>query len=127
MIDPLGDLGLLAADLERGGRTMAKRVGGVLGTGANTIRDEARANVARNLSPRFADAIESRRERSGPPAGYILLSRSPLEDGTDPAAAINAWEDGTALHGPRPSIAPAVERNLDGIIEGLADAAVDHL
>lgn len=118
------DLTRLASDLERAAKIAPRRVGAVLGRGADAIRDDARANVSRNMSPRFADAIVSRREASGDPAGYVLLQGIPSQD--DAPAAINSWEVGTARHEARPSIAPAVEKNVGRIADEVA-AALDFL
>lgn len=98
-----------------------KRAGKALGNGADKIRDEARNNVAQNLSPRFRRGIISRRERSGPPAAYVLVTGEKL------GPPINAWEVGTAKHGPKPSIAPAVEKHADGIAEDLAKMVEQQL
>lgn len=114
----MDELAMLAVDLDKLGREAPRQMGRALGKGADMMRDDARANVRQNLSARFADAIVSRREARGEPAAYLLLQGIPSQD--DAPAVINAWERGTARHGPRPSIAPAVEKNVDGVLRDLS-------
>lgn len=114
----MDELSMLAVSLDKLASDAPRQMGGVLGKGADAIRDEARRNVSQNMSPRFADAIVSRREARGDPAAYILLQGIPSQN--DAPAAINAWEVGTARHGPRPSITPAVEKNVEGILRDLS-------
>lgn len=114
----MDDLDLLAMSFDKLVQDAPRQMGRALGKGADVIRDEARKNVSQNMSPRFADAIISRREARGDPAAYVLLQGIPGQE--DAPAAINAWEVGTARHGPKPSITPAVEKNVDGILGDLS-------
>lgn len=112
----MNDLARLVSDLDRAAKLAPRRAGAALGAGADRIRDEASRNLSRNLSPRFGDAVHARRESSGSPAAYVLVDE-------EMSAAVYAWEVGTARHGPRPSIAPAVESQEAGIVEAVADIA----
>lgn len=112
----MSDLQRLTLDFARAAERAPRAVGAALGKGADQIRDDARVNIRTNLSPRFARGIISRRERSGPPAAYVLTTGEVLRP------IINAWEVGTAKHGPRPSIAPAFDKNVDAIEGMVADA-----
>jgi hypothetical protein len=106
----------LAAELEASGRLAPGRVGRELGRGVDAIRDTARANVSRNLSSRFADGIISRRERSGGPAAYVLITG-------ELGPVIRTYEVGNVRHAPRPSIGPAAEQHTEGIISSLSRIA----
>jgi hypothetical protein len=122
------DIAALASALDRASRRAPRAAGAALGEAADAIARDVRANVSRNISPRFAAAVESRREADfprGTPSAYVLLSRAPLADGTDPAAVINAYEVGGAARAPRPSILPAVERHGPGVAARIAELAAD--
>lgn len=99
----------LAADMDRAVAALPRRVGAALGEHVDEVAATIRENVARNIAPRFAEAVQARRERRGAPAGFIVTT--PIEGEPDAPTIINAWEVGTVNHGPRPSIVPAVEKH----------------
>jgi len=101
----------LALDLGAVSRRSSRAVGKALGKGADDIRDAGRSEArGKGWSQDTVDGIYSRRERQGPPAGYVFLK--------GPSAH---YEAGTSTQPARPVVTPHLDRLANSIVESVAD------